>query len=100
MAGEIEHVLFLLAGARQLREILGGDDDVAGRAGHLALTRALERLAGILGDVEQTGAGGGANLLRGISVGGNEADQGHAAKRSWRSAASAMRPSAVRKSSS
>src|SRR5690606_36953486 len=41
VAGEIEHVLLLLARRRQLGEIIGGDDDVAGRAGHLALACAL-----------------------------------------------------------
>src|SRR4051812_41753684 len=98
VGGEIEHVLLLLAGAGKLREILGGDDDMAGRAGHLPLARPLERLARILGDIEQPRTRRGKHLALLIAVGGDEADQGHAANLSWRSAASSIRPSAVRSS--
>ena len=45
MRREIEHVLLLLARGRQAREVRGVDDHMAGRAGHLALARALQRLA-------------------------------------------------------
>src|SRR5688500_2600767 len=89
--GEIEQILFLLAGRRKLGEILGGDDDVAGRAGHLALARPFERLAVRLGEVEQPLAGRAAHFLDVVAVGGDEADQGHAAKSSWRLAAASIR---------
>src|SRR5215207_5829549 len=85
--GEIEQILLLLARPRKPGEILGGDDDVAGRAGHLALARTLERLAVRLGEVEQSLAGPAPHLLDVFAVGRDEADQGHAAKLSWRLAA-------------
>jgi len=69
VGGEVEHVLLVLAGPRQLREIPGVDDDVAGRAGHLALARPLQRLAGILGDVEQPRPGRRVDLLHALAVG-------------------------------
>src|SRR5687768_2688586 len=87
---EIEQILLLLARPRKLREILGGDDDVAGRAGHLALARAFERLAVRLGEVEQALAGRPPHLLDVVAVGRDEADQGHTAKLRWRSAAAFM----------
>ena len=53
MSGEVEQILLLLARRRQLGEIVGVDDHVAGRTGHHAFARAFERLAGGPGDVEQ-----------------------------------------------
>ena len=50
--------------------------------------------------LEQARAGLGAHLHLVVAVGGNEAHQGHAARLSCRSAASLIRPSAVRNSSS
>src|SRR5687768_14237324 len=88
---EIEQILLLLARPRQLREILGGDDDVAGRAGHLALASPFERLAVRLSEIEQPLAGRAAHFLDMVAVGGDEADQGHAAKFSWRWAAASIR---------
>src|SRR3954468_138626 len=92
--GEVEEVVFLLAGRRQAGEILRGDDDVAGRAGHLPFARPFERLTGGPGDVEQALPGGGVDLAHRSAVGGDEADPGHAAKLSWRPAAASMRASA------
>ena len=57
-----------LAGGRRL-EILVGDDDVAGRAGHRAFAGAFERLAVGLGDVEQPLAGWRLDFMVERSVG-------------------------------
>ena len=56
------------------------DDDVAGRAGHHALARALERLFRRPGDVEQPLARLGLDFAVERPVGLEEAHQGHAAK--------------------
>ncbi len=53
IGGEVEHVLFLLAGFGQASEPFAGDDHMAGRAGHLALARPLERHTGALPHFEQ-----------------------------------------------
>jgi cysteine desulfurase len=50
VSGKIEHVLLLLARPRQFREILGLDDDMTGRAGHLPLAGTFQRLSGILSE--------------------------------------------------
>ncbi len=41
--GEVEHVLLVFARGGELREPVGIDDDMAGRAGHLALAGPFER---------------------------------------------------------
>ena len=94
--GEVEHVLLRLGRRRQLREILGIDDDMAGRAGHRALAGAFERLAIGLGDVEQPLPTGASTSRDGLAVGRDEADPGHAAKRRWRATASlSMRAASI-----
>jgi len=77
---KVEHVLLLLARSGKPGEIPGVDDDMAGRAGHLALARPFERLAGGLGDIEQPLAGGSLDFLHVRTVGGDEPNQGHEAK--------------------
>ena len=59
-------------------EILGVDDHMAGRAGHHALARALERLARRPGDVEQPLARLRFHFLVEGSVRPEKAHQGHA----------------------
>ncbi len=54
MGGEVEQILLHLGGGWQLGEILCGNEDMAGRAGHLPLARPFERLAGGLADIEQS----------------------------------------------
>ena len=72
--GEVEQIVFFLAGARQAVEILLRDDHVAGRAGHRALAAALERLAVGLRQIEQDGARRGLDLAVELAIGAEEAD--------------------------
>src|SRR5215218_8127483 len=53
MRRKVEQILFLLACRRQLLEIVPIDDHMAGRAGHHALARALQRFARRPGDIEE-----------------------------------------------
>ena len=77
--GQVQHVLLFLARWRQAGEILGLDNHVAGRSGHLTLARSFERLTGILRNIEQPFPGCGADFLDMISVGRDEANEGQAA---------------------
>src|SRR5215203_729134 len=99
MGGEVEQILLLLARRRQFGEILGGDDDMAGRAGHRTLTCPLQRLAGSPGAIKQSLAVSGLNFLVEASVGAEETHFGHAGRFSCASAASRIRAQASIKSS-
>ena len=79
MGRKVEQVLLLLARGRQPLEILGGDDHMAGRAGHHALARPFERLARGPGDVEQPLARRRVHFLVEGSVRPEKPHQGHAA---------------------
>ena len=98
--GEVEHVVFVVAGGRQAVEILRGDDDVAGRAGHRAFAAALERLAGGLRDLEQARTGRRIDFAVETAVGLEKANAGHAGSTLCARAASSIRWTAVASPSS
>src|SRR3546814_2664556 len=72
--GEVEHILLHFARLGQAAEILLGDDDVAGRAGHLAFARPFERHQMRLRDVEQDIAGVRLGLGSVLAIGVDEGD--------------------------
>ena len=97
--GEVQHVLLLLARGRQPVEVCGVDDHMAGRAGQVAVARALQRLAVGLSQVEQARALDAARLARG-AVRGDEADADHAAIRCASAATASVSSAAVNAPSS
>src|SRR6476661_8742992 len=78
MGRQVEQILLLFARLRQLLEIVGIDDHMAGRAGHHPFARALERLACRPGDVEQALPRRRFHFLVESSVRTEETHQGHA----------------------
>ena len=73
-SGQIKHVFFMLACSRQFAEVVGFDDDMTGRARHLALARSLQRLAASLGDIKQNSAIRCLYLLPAVAIGADEGD--------------------------
>ena len=76
------------------------DDDMAGRAGHLPLAGAFQRLAIVLGDMEEVRALRRLHLAVEAAIGVQEPHPGHAAKLSWARAAASIRRQASTSSSS
>ena len=74
--GEVEHVLLVIARGFELGEPVGGNDYVAGGAGHLAFAGAFERHSGGLTKFEQPRASFGLRLHT-FTPGGNEDDLDH-----------------------
>lgn len=75
--GEIEQIVFFLACWRQKREIVAGDDHMAGRTGHRPFAAALQRLAIGLSEIEQICSRSGFDVPIKLSVGLEEADSSH-----------------------
>jgi hypothetical protein len=75
-SGQINHIFFIFARAGQAGKPLCIDNDMAGRAGHLALARAFQREPCGLTNIEQRLAGfsQGLNVL---AIGHLEADSNH-----------------------
>src|SRR3954468_3740886 len=91
MACEVEQILLFLGCGREFREILGIDDDMAGRASHDSLACALEWFARGPGDVKQPLTGRRFHFLVEGSVLPEKPHQGHASRCSCATAAAAIR---------
>ena len=75
---QIEHIFFMLACSRQFGEIIRFDDDMTGRAGHLALARPFQRLTAPLSHIKQDGSIRRLNLLPAFAIGAYEGDANQA----------------------
>ena len=78
MGCELEQVFLFLAGRRQLVEIRGVHDHMAGRAGHDPLTGAFQRLSGCPGHVQQALTWYGIHFLVQAPIGPEKTHYGHA----------------------
>src|SRR4051794_19358026 len=91
MGGEVEQILLLVSRLWKLGEILGINDDVAGRASHHALASAFKRFARRPRDIEQPLSRRPVHFLVERPVGLEKSHDGHASSFSCATAWAAIR---------